>query len=110
MNKVFIMGRLTKDPELKKTPSGVSVVSFTVAVDRKYKDDAGIHPTDFINCVAFSYTADFLNKFFVKGQLIVVIGSLQTRTWEDSDGNKKYVTEVIVSEVQFTGDNRSQER
>ena len=110
MNKVILMGRLTKDPELKKTQSGSSVVSFTVAVDRQYKDDAGMHPTDFINCVAFSYTADFLNKFFVKGQLLVVIGSIQTRTWEDSEGKKNYVTEVIVSEVQFTGDNRSQGR
>lgn len=107
MNKVILMGRLTKDPEFKKTQSGVSVASFALAVDRGYKDDDGIRQADFINCVTFSNTADFINKYFVKGQLILVIGSIQTRTWEGQDGKTNYVTEVIVSEAQFTGDNRS---
>ncbi len=106
MNKVILLGRLTKDPEKRVTPSGTSVTSFSIAVDRQFKDQNGERQTDFINCVAFKHTADFIEKYFVKGQLIAVSGSIQTRTYDGQDGRKNYVTEVIVNEAYFTGDKR----
>ena len=106
LNKVFLMGRLTRDPEQRMTQSGVSVVSFTLAVDRDFQRQGEERQADFINCVAFRNTADFIKRFFVKGQLMCVGGSIQTRTWEGQDGKKNYVTEVIVSEAHFTGDRR----
>ncbi len=106
MNKVILMGRLTRDPENRVSQSGVSVTSFSLAVDRGYQKAGEERQTDFINCVAFSNTADFIKRFFVKGQLVLVMGSIQTRTWEGQDGKKNYVTEVIVSEAHFTGDRR----
>lgn len=99
------MGRLTRDPEARMSQSGTSVTSFSLAVDRGYQRD-GERQADFINCVAFNHTADFIKKYFVKGQLILVVGSIQTRTWEGQDGRKNYVTEVIVNEAHFTGDKR----
>ena len=106
LNKVFLMGRLTREPEQRMSQSGVSVVSFTLAVDRDFQRQGEEKQTDFINCVAFRNTADFIKRFFVKGQLVCVGGSIQTRTWEGQDGKKNYVTEVIVSEAHFTGDRR----
>lgn len=106
LNKVFLMGRLTRDPEQRMSQSGVSVVSFSIAVDRDFQRQGEEKQTDFINCVAFRNTADFIKKYFVKGQLVCVGGSIQTRNWTGQDGKKNYVTEVIVSEAHFTGDRR----
>lgn len=108
MNKVILMGRLTKDLEKRVTQSGVSVTSFSLAVDRQFKDENGNKQTDFINCVAFKHTADFIHKYFVKGQLMAVVGTLQVRTYE-KDGKTNYVTEVIVNETYFTGDKREKQ-
>ena len=97
-NKTILGGRMTADPELKTTPSGVSVTSFSIAVKRKNtKEDK----TDFINCIAWRGTAEFIQKYFSKGSSICVVGNLQTRTWEDGNGNKRYATEVIVEEASF---------
>ena len=106
LNKVFLMGRLTRDPEQRMSQSGVSVVNFSLAVDRDFQRQGEDRQTDFINCVAFRNTADFIKRYFVKGQLVCVGGSIQTRTWDGQDGKKNYVTEVIVSEAHFTGDRR----
>ena len=100
LNKVMLMGRLTRDPELRATQSGVSVVTFTLAVDRNFQRQGEERQADFINIVAFRHTADFVKKYFVKGQLACVCGSIQTRTWEQ-DGKKNYATEVVVNEVSF---------
>jgi single-strand DNA-binding protein len=99
-NKVILGGRMTADVELKKTPSGVSVCSFSIAVNRKVAKDAE-QKTDFINCVAWRNTADFISKYFGKGSSIMVVGSIQTRSWQDNNGNKRYATEVIVEEANF---------
>ena len=96
-NKVILGGRLTADVEQKATPTGVAVAQFTIAVNRKGKDAQ----TDFINCVAWRSTAEFITKYFRKGSSICVVGELQTRTWTDKDGGKRYATEVIASEVSF---------
>ena len=97
-NKTILGGRITADPELKTTPSGVSVTSFSIAVKRKNtKEDK----TDFINCIAWRNTAEFIQKYFSKGSSICVVGNLQTRTWEDGNGNTRYATEVIVEEASF---------
>lgn len=105
LNKVILMGRLTRDPELRTTQNGVSVTTFSLAVDRNFQRQGEERQADFINIVAFRHTADFVKKYFVKGQLVCVSGSLQTRTWE-TDGKKNYATEVIADEVHFTGDRR----
>ena len=104
LNNVSIMGRLTKDPEVKNTPSGVAVCSFTIACDRNFKDSNGEKKTDFIDCVAWRNTATFIGQYFHKGQLIILTGELQKRDYEDSNGNKRYVTEVIVTSANFGGD------
>ena len=96
-NKAILGGRLTADPELKQTPQGVSVTQFSVAINRKGKD-AG---TDFINCVAWRQTADFIHNFFKKGSSICVTGSIQVRSWNDQQNQKRYVTEIIVEEAYF---------
>lgn len=108
MNVVILMGRITKDTELKVTSTGTSVMSFTIAVQRKYKNTNGGYDTDFINCVAFGKTAEFIQNYFEKGRLINVIGSMQSRTWDDAQGQKRYSTEVIVNEVNFCGDKPQQ--
>ena len=100
LNNVVIMGRLTKDPEFKQTPQGVSVASFTLAVDRNYAKGEE-KQTDFINITAWRSTADFISKYFTKGQLVAVRGRLQTRTWQDQSGQKRYVTDVVADEVFF---------
>ena len=96
-NKAILGGRLTADPELKQTPQGAAVTSFAIAVNRKGKDAT----TDFINCVAWRQTAEFINRFFKKGSSICVTGSIQVRTWNDQQNNKRYATEVVVDEAFF---------
>ena len=103
INKVVLMGRLTKDVELKYTPSNVAVATFTVAVDRNYVKQGEERQTDFINIVVWRSTAEFVAKYFTKGQLIALVGSIQTRTWDDNEGKKHYVTEVVADEVSFAG-------
>ena len=101
LNKAILVGRLTKDPEIRSTGSGISVVSFTVAVTRSYARQGEERQTDFINCVAFRNTADFISRYFAKGNLIAVDGTIQTRTWDDQEGKRHWVTEVIVNEAHF---------
>ena len=97
LNKVILGGRLTSDPELKTTPQGTSVATFSIAVNRKGKDAQA----DFINCQAWRGTAEFISKYFTKGSSICITGSIQTRTWEDKNGGKRYATEVNVEEAYF---------
>lgn len=103
MNKAILVGNLTRDPEQRTTSSGIAVTSFTVAVRRRYKDADGNYQADFINCVAWRSTAEFVAKYFTKGSRIGVVGTIQTRTYDDQNGNKRYVTEVIADEVEFVG-------
>lgn len=103
LNTISISGRLTKDVELRRTPNGKAVASFTLAVDRD-KRDAG---ADFINCVAWEGTAEFVNKYFSKGSPAIVVGRLQTRNYEDKNGNKRTATEVVASSVYFAGDKKT---
>ena len=107
MNKVILMGRLARDPELRYTPSNVATCSFSVAVDRRYKSSDGTTPADFINCVAWRNTAEFISKYFTKGARILVTGSIQTRTYDDKDGQRRYVTEVVVDEAEFCESKRN---
>ena len=99
-NKVILGGRLTADPELKTTQSGTSVLSFTIAVNRRRTKD-GEQMSDFINCVAWKERAELISKYFRKGSCICIVGEIQVRKWQDSDGNNRYATEVLVSEVNF---------
>lgn len=99
MNKVEIIGRLTMDPELRYTQSNKPVSSFTIAVNKRVN---GENSADFINCVAWNTTAEFINKYFKKGQAIAVVGRLQSRSYEDDKG-KHYITEVVVEETEFVG-------
>ena len=99
-NKVILMGRLVAAPELKRTSSGLSVTSFVLAVDRKYNKE-GEKKADFITVVAWRQTAEFVCKYFGKGSPIIVCGELQTRSWDDDAGKKRYVTEVMANEVSF---------
>lgn len=101
LNKVILMGRLTAHPELKKTPSGISVTSFSLAVQRQYVNGNGERETDYIDCVAWRGTAEFVCKYFAKGQLVAVCGSLETRNWQDKNGNNRKMVEVSVKEVDF---------
>jgi single-strand DNA-binding protein len=106
MNKVILLGRLTRDPELKTTPNGVSVCSFSVAVNRRFKNAEGNYDADFINCVSWRNTAEFISKYFEKGRMIGLVGSLQTRTYE-KEGQRHYVTEVSVDEAYFADSKNS---
>ena len=101
LNKVVLMGRLTKDVELRSTQGGVSVAGFTLAVDRDFKGQNGERETDFINCVAWRQTAEFISKYFKKGSMAALEGSIQTRSWDGSDGKKGFATEVIVNNIYF---------
>lgn len=103
MNKAILVGNLTRDPEQRTTSSGIAVTSFTVAVRRRYKDADGNYQADFINCVAWRSTAEFVAKYFTKGSRIGVVGTIQTRTYNDQNGNKRYVTGVVADEVEFAG-------
>lgn len=100
LNKAILGGRLTSDVELKLTPTGISVCNFTIAVNRKTGKDKE-QQTDFIGCQAWRQTAEFIAKYFHKGSSICVVGSIQTRSWSDQNGNKRYATEVIVDEANF---------
>ena len=104
LNHITIMGRLTRDPELRRTGSGVSVASFTIAVDRDFAKD-GEKKTDFIDCVAWRQTGEFISKYFTKGRMIVVDGRLEMRDWTDKEGNKRRNAEVIVDHAYF-GDSK----
>ena len=106
LNHITIMGRLVRDPELRRTGSGVAVASFTVAVDRDFGGrDGGEKETDFIDCVAWRQTGEFVSKYFTKGRMIVVSGRLQIRSWNDKDGNKRRTAEVVADNCYF-GDSR----
>ena len=103
MNRVILVGNLARDPELTTTNSGLSVCRFTVAVSRSYANADGEREADFINCVAWRNTAEFVTKYFKKGSPVGVVGSIQARSQEGQDGTKKYVTEVSVDNVEFVG-------
>ena len=110
LNKVVLAGRLTSDPELKQTTSGVSVTNFSIAINRRFSSRNGENAeqqTDFINVVAWRQTAEFITKFFRKGSAICLTGSIQTRAWQDTQGQKRYATEVVVDEAMFV-DSRSE--
>lgn len=101
MNKVILIGRLTKDPELTTTQNDVKRCGFTLAVDRRFTDKDGNRQADFISCTAWRSTAEFIGKYFGKGKKIGIVGSLQSRTYDAQDGTKRYVTEVNVDEAEF---------
>ena len=110
LNHIVIMGRLTRDPELRRTGSGIAVASFTVAVDRDFGGrDGGEKETDFIDCVAWRQTGEFVSKYFTKGSMIVVSGRLQIRSWTDKEGNKRRTAEVVADNVYFGESKRSNE-
>ena len=110
LNHIVIMGRLTRDPELRRTGTGIAVASFTVAVDRDFGGrDGGEKETDFIDCVAWRQTGEFVSKYFTKGSMIVVSGRLQIRSWNDKDGNKRRTAEVVADNVYFGESKRSNE-
>ena len=105
LNKIILMGRLTKNPELRRTQSGTTVTSFTIAVDRDFKGQNGEKETDFVDVVAWRSTAEFVAKYFTKGRMAVVEGRLQMRDWTDKDGNKRRSAEVVADNVYF-GDSK----
>ena len=107
LNKIFIMGRLTRDPELRRTQSGTPVTSFSLAVDRDYKTQSGEKETDFIDVVAWRATAEFVAKYFTKGRMAVVEGRLQIRAWQDKEGNNRRSAEVVADNVYFGDSNNS---
>lgn len=107
LNKVILIGRFTRDPELRSTPQGTSTCSFSLAVDRNYQSAGGERQADFINCVAWRQTAEFISKYFQKGSAICVEGSIQTRSWKDNDGNNRYATEVVVDRTYFVESKKS---
>ena len=110
LNHITIMGRLTRDPELRRTGSGIAVASFTLAVDRDFSPkDGGERETDFIDCVAWRQTGEFVSKYFTKGRMAVVSGRLQIRNWNDKDGNKRRSAEVVADNVYF-GDSRREDQ
>ena len=103
MNKAILMGRLTKDPELRYTQNGTAVCNFTLAINRRFKQEE----TDFIPVVAWSKTAEFCEKYFGKGRQVAVVGRIETSNWEDSNGNRRYKTEVVADEVYFADSKQS---
>lgn len=107
MNKVILVGRLTKNPELKNL-NETAVTNFTIAVNRNFKNKDDQYEADFINCIAFKAIGEFINKYFLKGQMIAVSGRIQTRNYEDKDGNKRFVTEVVVDGAEFAGDGKKE--
>lgn len=108
LNRVILMGRITQDLELRQTPSGASVITFNVAVDRGYAKQGEERQTDFITCVAWNQRAEFINNYFSKGRMIAIEGQLRTRTYDDKNGSRHYVTEVYVDNVSFTGEAKQQ--
>lgn len=106
LNHITIMGRLTRDPELRRTASGTAVARFTVAVDRDFTNkDGGEEETDFLDCVAWRGTGEFVSKYFTKGRMIVVAGRLQIRSWTDKEGNKRRSAEIVAENVYFGDSN-----
>ena len=105
LNKIILMGRLTRDPELRRTGTGTAVTSFSLAVDRDFKSQSGEKETDFIDIVAWRSTAEFVSKYFTKGRMAVVEGRLQIRDWTDKDGGKRRSAEVVADNVYF-GDSK----
>lgn len=105
INKAILMGRLTRDPELRYTGNGTPVCSFNIAIPNGYGEN---QTTDFINCTAWNKTAEFVNKYFSKGRAIIVVGRISTRSWEGQDGKKNYSTEVVANEVSF-GENKKED-
>lgn len=103
MNKVILMGRLTKDVELRQTPTGVNLARFTIAVNRRFAKE-GQQQADFINCVAWRQTGEFIARYFRKGNMIAVAGSIETSSWDGTDGKRCYATEINVNEIYFTGE------
>ena len=104
LNKVVLCGRLTADPELKQTQNGIAVVSFTIAVNRRFTrgaDGQNNSQADFISCVAWRQTAEFISRYFRKGSALCITGSIQTRTWQDANGQKRYATDVVADEAMF---------
>lgn len=110
MNKAVLMGRLTADPELKTTKSNISVITFTLAVDRRFKNQSGEREADFIQVTAWRQTAEFISKYFGKGKMIAVVGSIQTSSWEDENGQRRYKTEVVADEAYFTGEPKGESK
>ena len=108
LNKILIMGRLTRDPELRRTGSGTAVTSFSLACDRDFKSQSGEKETDFIEVVAWKNTAEFVSKYFSKGRMAVVDGRLQIRDWTDKAGNKRTTAEVVADNVYFADSKRSE--
>lgn len=106
LNRITIMGRICNDIELRRTASGKAVTSFTLAVDRDFKSDNGEKETDFIECVAWGNTAEFVNKYFGKGRMAIASGRLQIRGWEDKNGNKRKTAEIVTDSVYF-GDSKN---
>ncbi len=106
MNKVILIGRLVKDPEVKTTQSQIAFCGFTIAVDRKFKTASGERQADFISCVAWRQQAEFLGKYFQKGSRVAVVGNLQSRSYDDKEGKKVYITEVVVDEIEFVDSKR----
>ena len=108
LNKIFLQGRLTRDPELRRTGSGTAVTSFSLACDRDFKSQSGEKETDFIEVVAWKNTAEFVSKYFSKGRMAVVEGRLQIRDWTDKAGNKRTTAEVVADNVYFADSKRSE--
>ena len=105
LNHIVLMGRLTRDPELRRTGSGIAVATFALAVDRDFNSQSGERETDFIDIVAWRSTAEFVSKYFTKGRMAVVSGRLQIRNWQDKEGNKRRSAEVVADNVYF-GDSK----
>ena len=109
LNHVSVMGRMTRDPELRRTNSGVAVATFTLAVERDFKDkQTGEKGTDFFDVVAWRNTAEFIEKYMGKGRMVVVAGKLQSRNWEDKDGNKRKAVEIVADNVYFADSKRNE--
>lgn len=108
INRVILMGRITQNLELKQTPSGNNVLSFNIAVERNYAKQGEERETDFITCVAWNQRAEFINNYFSKGRMIAIEGQLRTRTYDDKNGSRHYITEVYVDSVSFTGEAKQQ--
>ncbi len=109
MNKVILIGNLTRDPEARTTPSGVAVTTFTIAVNRRFTNQQGVREADFINIVAWRQTAELCARYLSKGRKVAVEGSIQTRSYDAQDGTKRYVTEVVADNVEFIGSNQQGE-
>lgn len=107
-NKAILMGRLTAAPEMRQTQTGKTVALFTLAVNRRFAKE-GQQKADFIRCIAWEKTAEFIQRYFTKGSMLAVVGEIQTRTYDDQSGKKNYVTEILVAEAHFTGEKSKNE-